>query len=87
MNSNLEEKRRELFELHKAKLGTDAPLMRRPVAAPAVAQKVSATKMREAEPRAPLTARSKITYVIIGITALIVVAELVFLASQAGWLG
>ncbi|WP_031527447.1 hypothetical protein [Dyadobacter crusticola] len=87
MNSNLEEKRRELFELHKAKLGTDAPLMRRPVAAPAVAQKVKATDMREAEAKVPLTTRNKIKYVIIAITALIVLAELVFLASQAGWLG
>ncbi|MCF2491050.1 hypothetical protein [Dyadobacter sp. CY347] len=79
MSSNLEDKRRELFELHKAKLGTDAPLMRKPVEKVIVEKKVE-------EPKQPISNKSKIKYAVIGVTGLVVVIELLFLAKEAGWL-
>ncbi|SKC04440.1 hypothetical protein [Dyadobacter psychrophilus] len=79
MSSNLEEKRRELFELHKAKLGADAPLMRKPVEKVVVEKKVE-------QPKAPISKRDKIKYAIFAVTGIIVVIELLFLAREAGWL-
>ncbi|MCE6991040.1 hypothetical protein [Dyadobacter sp. CY323] len=78
MDSNLEQKRRELFELHKAKIGTDAPLMRRPV--------VVETKT-EVQKKEPVTKKSKIKIAVIAVTSVVVIAELVFLAKEAGWFG
>ena len=78
MDSNLEQKRRELFELHKAKIGTDAPLMRRPV--------VVETK-QEVQKKEPATNKSKLKVAVIAITSVVVIAELVFLAKEAGWFG
>jgi hypothetical protein len=80
MNSNLEEKRRELFELHKAKLGTDAPLMRRQVNTTIVEKRIE-------EPKVLLPTKTKIKYAIIGVTSIVVLIELLFLAREAGWLG
>lgn len=79
MSSNLEEKRRELFELHKAKLGADAPLMRKPVEKVVVEKKVE-------QPKPPISQRDKIKYAVFVVTGIIVVIELLFLAKEAGWL-
>ena len=79
MSSNLDDKRRELFELHKAKLGTDVPLMRKPVEKVVVEKKVE-------QPKAPVSKRDKIKYAVFAVTGIIVVIELLFLAKEAGWL-
>ena len=78
MDSKLDEKRRELFELHKAKIGTDAPLMRRPIVTQVAERKVQ-------EVREPISNRDKIKYAVFVVTGLVVVIELVFLAKEAGW--
>ena len=82
MSSNLDDKRRELFELHKAKLGTDVPLMRKPVEK---VEKVVVERKLE-QPRQPISQRNKIKYAVIGVTGIVVVIELLFLAKEAGWL-
>jgi hypothetical protein len=78
MDSNLEQKRRELFELHKAKIGTDAPLMRRPVVI---------EKKEEVHNQEPATTKNKLKLAVIVITSLVVIGELLFLAKEAGWFG
>ena len=83
METNLDQKRRELFELHKAKLGTDAPLMRKPIVTPVLEKKVAESR----EVNAPMSRRDKIKYGVIAVTSVVVLLELVFLAREAGWLG
>ncbi|MCE7064949.1 hypothetical protein [Dyadobacter sp. CY326] len=83
METNLDQKRRELFELHKAKLGADAPLMRKPIVTPVLERRVAEPK----KAKGPMSKRDKIKYGIIAITSVVVLVELVFLAKEAGWLG
>jgi hypothetical protein len=78
MDSNLDQKRRELFELHKAKLGTDAPLMRKPIVTHVAEKRVQ-------EVKEPSSNWDKIKYAVFAITAVVVIVELVFLAKEAGW--
>jgi hypothetical protein len=79
MDSNLEDKRKELFELHKQKLGTDKPLMRK---------QAPVSPMPEQKPqneKAQTGRKNKMVIGIIGVTSVIVVIELVFLAKELGW--
>lgn len=80
MDSNLDQKRRELFELHKAKLGTDAPLMRKPIVT-----QVAEKRVHEYREKEPFSNRDKIKYAVFAITGVVVLFELVFLAKEAGW--
>jgi hypothetical protein len=79
MDSNLEQKRKELFELHKQKLGTDKPLMRKPAPVSPVQEKIPQTA------QAAAASKNKMVIGIIGVTSVIVVIELVFLAKELGW--
>lgn len=79
MDSNLEDKRKELFELHKQKLGTDKPLMRK---------QTPVSLMPEQKPqieKAQGERKNKMVTGIVGVTAIVVIVELLFLAKELGW--
>ena len=79
MDSNLEQKRKELFELHKQKLGTDKPLMRKQEPVSPMPEQKSQTEKAQAG------SKNKMVIGIIGVTSVVVVIELVFLAKELGW--
>ena len=81
MKNSLEEKRKEIFELHQSWLRPDVPLMRKPVPSSPVANPAHDSLA----PAAASVSNWFIT-VVIFVTAILVVAELLFFASELGWL-
>jgi len=79
MKPNLEEKRKEIFDLHQSWLRPDVPLMRQ---APPPAPAKDPTP--NAEP-VPVTKRNNTIVTIVFVTAFLVLLELLFFAHQLGW--
>ena len=79
MDSNLEDKRKELFELHKQKLGTDKPLMRKQAPVSLIPEQKPQTEKAQAD------RKNKMVTGIVGVTAIVVIVELLFLAKELGW--
>ena len=91
MNNSIEEKRKEIFELHQSWLRPETPLMRQPVPPPIVAQKkIAPIKQKVVEQKeekenelSPKT--SWVVKAVVGVTAVLVLLELLFFASELGW--
>ena len=81
MKNTLEEKRKEIFELHQSWLRPDVPLMRKtvPSSSPANPDHKSLTSRAASE-------SNWFIIVVVLVTAVLVLLELVFFASELGWL-
>ena len=81
MKNTLEEKRKEIFELHQSWLRPDVPLMRKPVpsSTPANPDHESLASREASE-------SNWFIIVVVFITAVFVLVELIFFASELGWL-
>ena len=81
MNDSLEEKRKEIFELHKSWLESSAPLMRKQAPVPA-------PKPVKSETETPDTDAPKRNWKMIAIlvaAGILVLLEILFFASEMKW--
>ncbi|WP_221392245.1 hypothetical protein [Dyadobacter sp. NIV53] len=80
MKNSLEEKRKEIFELHQSWLRPETPLMRNPA-------RPSATVNTENEKvtNASISKKSRFNTAVIIITIIVVILEFLFFANELGW--
>ena len=84
MKTSLEDKRKEIFDLHQSWLRPDVPLMRKSVPSP-TPKNENKQAQKEVQTDTPTSKRNWVIITVVGITALLVLLELLFFAYELGW--
>ena len=84
MKTSLEDKRKEIFDLHQSWLRPDVPLMRKSVPSP-TPKNENKQAQKEVQTDTPTSKRNWVIITVVSITVILVLLELLFFASELGW--
>lgn len=84
MKTSLEDKRKEIFDLHQSWLRPDVPLMRKSVPPLALKNEIK-KELKEVQTDTPASKKNWVVIAVISIAVILVLLELLFFASELGW--
>ena len=84
MKTSLEDKRKEIFDLHQSWLRPDVPLMRKSVPPPAPKNEIKEVQ-KEGQNDTHTSNKNWVVIAVISAAVILVLLELLFFASEMGW--